>query len=202
MTDFSGVIEAWRKADPDHIHPLRRANIDDYWSSGVAQALEVTEYTPQGGTVVDFGCGDGRLSLPLSLFGYEVIAVDSSTEMLRRLRQNQKDRGGDLPTILNSTGLNLREVLSNAGFGLVDTVVARAVLIHHDSDSQRILVDALASVLKPGGHLIADWPVGNRHERRDWIDVTVIPEWERTIVAAGAGLELVDGGTPSVWVRI
>ena len=35
--------------------------------------------------VVDFGAGTGRLSCPLSDLGYQVTAVDASSEMLKEL---------------------------------------------------------------------------------------------------------------------
>lgn len=192
-TDFSGVIKAWRRADPSHIHPLKHVSDDAYWASGVSQAEQAAQWIPDKGTVIDFGCGDGRLSLPLSLFGYKVIAVDASLEMLKRLLANQRNRGGKVFRTVQSDGLDLAEVIDEP----VDAVVCRAVLIHHSHADVAKLVASFSSVLKPGGVLIADWPLGNHHERRDWIDVTTWELQERQRVADANDLSLVNDG--SVW---
>lgn len=192
MTDFRGVVEAWRKADPTFIHPLRNVSEEDYWESGRSQALQAAQWIPEGGTVLDFGCGDGRISLPLAKLGFRVTAVDASVEMLLRLQD--QDGWREINSIVLSDGLNLSDVLFNQ---LFDAVVCRAVLIHHSHADGALLVRQLTNVLKPGGVLIADWPLGPHHERRDWIDVTYWEVSERQAVADANGLELINDG--SVW---
>lgn len=190
MTDFRGVVEAWRKADPTHIHPLRNVSEDDYWESGRSQALQAAQWIPEGGTVLDFGCGDGRLTIPLAKLGFTVWAVDASEEMLYRVRDHSIDAGVDLSVAtVQSDGLNL-------DFN-VDAVVCRAVLIHHSHADVALLVRSLSKCLKPGGVFIADWPLGPHHERRDWIDVTTWELAERQAVADANGLSLINDG--SVW---
>ena len=191
MTEYAEVIEAWQRADADHIHPLRRVSKEEYWASGVAQAEQAAQYiSPAGGRVLDFGCGEGRLAVPLAKMGFEVLAADSSPRMLDLLRKRMKSQKAKL-TIVESDGSNLTE--------LVDAVVCRAVLIHHDHESVTRIVRSFSSILRPGGVLIADWPTGKHHVRRDWIDVTTWRPEHRLEVAHAAGLELVDDGTPSVW---
>lgn len=195
-TDFQAVVDGWRHADPDLIHPSRGRNMDDYWSSGASQAIDAAAYAPDGGRVLDFGCGDGRLAIPLALLGFDVVAVDSSPEMLERLAANALDQDVEVATVL-SDGTGLAELIGRT----VDVVVCRAVLIHHSYTDGARLVTSLAGVLDTGGHLVADWPVGRPHERRDWIDVTVWDTKRRAAVASRAGLTLVSDDGPSVWVR-
>lgn len=197
---FASVVEAWQQADPTHIHPLRNVNEDDYWASGVSQAEDAAQWIPDHGTVIDFGCGDGRLSLPLSLFGFKVIAVDSAQAMLDRVLANQTERGGRINQTILSDGTNLPDLIDSP----VDAVVCRAVLIHHDYPSVIRLVNAFAAVLKPGGHLIADWPVGPKYIRQSWTDVTTWEPNHRAKVAADAGFRLVsiEPDQPSVWVKL
>ena len=47
--------------------------------------------------IVDFGAGTGRLSIPLSKKGFDVVAVDPCEEMLAQLKQKQQN--GKLQTI-------------------------------------------------------------------------------------------------------
>lgn len=198
-TAFDDVVNAWDHADPSDIHPLRNVNEDEYWASGVAQAEDAAIWIPEGGTVMDFGCGDGRLTLPLALFGFKVIAADASEAMLHRVRQNVRHRASnDLDiTYLRTDGVDLQE-----GPESCDVIVARAVLIHHSHDDAERIVQKMVTVLKPGGYLIADWPVGVDRERSDWIDVTTWAEGRRLRVGTELGLELVDDGTPTVWMKI
>lgn len=196
MTDFRGVVEAWRKADPTHIHPLRNVSEDDYWESDRSQALQASQWIPEGGYVLDFGCGDGRLSIPLAQMGYEVAAMDTNEESLRRLWDRYKELlplNRNLAPLL-SDGLTLTKEWYKPFF---DAIVCRAVLIHHSHKDVELLIRQFTAVLKPGGVLIADWPLGPHHERRDWIDVTTWHLDERQKVADANGLSLINDG--SVW---
>lgn len=192
MTDFAGVLKSWDHADPTRIHPTREHESESaYWASGVTQAAHIARHIPDGGMVVDFGCGDGRLTYPLARMGFDVIAVDASKAMLTRLR----DGCGETEfRSLQSDGLNLGDKVKGA-----DVVIARAVLIHHSHADVERLVHALTAAIKPGGLFIADWPTGVHHERIDWIDVTTWRTEHRLQVATDAGLVLVEDSKPSIW---
>jgi 2-polyprenyl-3-methyl-5-hydroxy-6-metoxy-1,4-benzoquinol methylase len=164
----------------------------------VAQAEHAAQWIPEGGTVVDFGCGDGRISVPLARMGFDVIAVDASRNMLTRLWAGAQDLfrdGHQLHTCL-SDGTDLVEQLGE--FAPVDTVVCRAVLIHHSHADVARLVEEFTKILKPGGALIADWPLGPHHERRDWIGVTTWDPEKRQEIADRLGLSQHDD---LVWTK-
>lgn len=192
--DFDSVVTAWDKAPVTAIHPLRNVSDTAYWDSGRAQAVDAARHIPEGGSVVDFGCGDGRIAIPLARMGFHVYAVDASAAMLKRVKTHATRENVPLVTV-KSDGLNL----ATKFLVPVDAVVCRAVLIHHIHEDVVRLVHNLTSVLKPGGFLVADWPVGRHHERRDWIDVTTWEPKHRSRVAHAAGLELVEDDTPTVW---
>lgn len=191
MPDFHGVVEAWRKAPVTAIHPLRNVSDEAYWASGVSQAEQAAQWIPANGTVIDFGCGDGRLSIPLAQLGFKVIAVDASKQMLERLTK----RHNNVFRTVQSDGTDLSTLIDEP----VDAIVCRAVLIHHSHADVERLVAALSACLKPGGVFIADWPLGPHHERRDWIDVTTFELAHRERVAAENGLTLINDG--SVWSK-
>lgn len=196
MPDFESVVTSWDVADPDHIHPLRGVDNPGYWASGESQAAEAMEYIPDGGTVMDFGCGEGRVAIPLARAGYQVVAVDASRKMLERLRDNAPDIADDKIRLVQSDGMDL------ALMEPVDVVVCRSVLIHHSHRDVALLVQAFADVIKPGGFLVADWPKGGHHERIDWIDVTTWDEAHRLQVGNDAGFVLLVDSKPTVWRRI
>lgn len=199
MTAFHEVTGAWDRALPEQIHPAREhVSETAYWQSGVEQATHAAGFIPEGGTVMDFGCGDGRVTLPLARMGFHVLAVDASANMLKRLSHN-------IDTRLDEEAESRIHMIRSNGFDLhvsdVDTIVSRSVLIHHEHSDVADLVTALVKVLKTGGHFVADWPTGVHHVRRDWIDVTTFEVEHRAQVADDAGLILVADGKPSVWVK-
>ena len=46
----------------------------------------VHDAMPVGSTILELGCGVGRITHPLLAFGHEIVAVDNSAEMLRHVR--------------------------------------------------------------------------------------------------------------------
>lgn len=202
MPSFADVVSAWRTADPKHIHPTREHESElAYWDSGKPQAEFVFDLIGEGGSVLDFGCGDGRIAIPMAKLGLKVTAVDAAPEMLERLEHQAKIQVADgINTVLSDGTTDLAKLV-----GPVDAINARAVFIHHSHRDVERLVMNLSKCLKPGGLLIADWPLGPHHQRIDWIDVTTWATGTREKIAAAAGLELVTEGDlgnprkPSVW---
>lgn len=204
-TTFNSVIKKWDEdgqAGGKRINPLAP---DDpaFWELGRAQAAEVAEYAEPGAFVIDFGCGIGRLSIPLVEAGYNVLAVDASQAMLDGLAARAAEAGVEVGS-LRSDGSDLSVIVDHVVGERAAVVVCRSVLIHHDYASVERLVTALANVLETGGHLIADWPAAADgaapHERRDWIDVTTWHPHHRALVAARASLDpVVEDAKPTVW---
>lgn len=198
MTSLRTVVDAWRKADPKMIHPTREHESEKaYWDSGKPQAELVSALLPEGGWVLDFGCGDGRIAIPMAKLGLIVTAVDAAPEMIERLRHNAEVQGvvGIGAHVYDGLGDMFDDVGRIAQY---DAINARAVFIHHSHKDVAKMVQNLSKHLKPGGLLIADWPYGEHHERVDWIDVTVWDWHHRNEVAQAAGLELVSEGEPKV----
>lgn len=194
---FEDVVEAWDAAGEEPIHPFSPSS-PEFWELGWAQAEQVAQYAKTGARVVDFGCGNGRIAIPLVGMGYDVLAVDASPSMLAALKKRAEEVGAEVRTA-QSDGSDLTKVL---GRKKADVVISRAVLIHHDFAGIERIVHDLARILKRGGHLIADWPIGTPVERQTHLQVTVSdPAWRLT-VARDAGLELVDPSDVSVWRKL
>lgn len=183
------VITAWDRADPDAIHPLRRVSEDAYWESGKAQADMLASVIPDGAKVLDFGCGDGRVAIPLAGLGYEVTAVDSSQRMLDRLTE----RAPDLATVRATAD----GIAAHLGRRRMDAVYALAVLIHHSYADCLDIIGRLRAATKLGGTLILDWPLSDQPTEADsWIGVTTWSKEQQADACARIGLEPVDSGLP------
>jgi 2-polyprenyl-3-methyl-5-hydroxy-6-metoxy-1,4-benzoquinol methylase len=183
------VIEAWDEADPDAIHPLRRVSEDAYWESGKAQADMVAAVIPDGAKVLDFGCGDGRVAIPLAELGYDVTAVDSSQRMLDRLAERAPD-----VTAVHAAGDGLA---AHLGRRKMDAVYCLAVLIHHSYADCLNIVGKLRAATKLGGILVLDWPVSDQPGEADsWIGVTTWSKEQQGDACDRLGLEPVDSELP------
>jgi len=144
----------------------RVATWDQHGSAGLASVtaavLEAADVSP-GTQVVDLGCGTGQVSLPLALRGAQVLAVDVSSAMVRRLRSEARRRG---VVTLDALALPVEELALPPGS--VDLVVSSYALHHlRDPDKAR-LVSAAYGWLRPGGRLlVADMMFGRGASRRD-----------------------------------
>lgn len=199
MTTFEDVLKKWDEdgqTGGNGIHPLP-VDSAEWWALGEAQAAQVADHASAGDFVIDFGCGYGRLSIPLAEHGYNVLAVDASQAMLDGLEQRAAAAGVEVGAF-RSDGSDLGSIVDELIGERAAVVISRAVLIHHDYEGVQRLVTQLAGVLRPGGILIADWPIADApRERTGWTDVTTWHPHHRLAVATLAGLEPVEG--TDVW---
>lgn len=109
------------------------------YGESVLNLLEIQS----GMTVLDLGCGSGRLSKEIADRGASVIGMDDSVDMLRVARASYPD---------------LHFVQGNAErFSLaepVDAVFSNAVLHWIDASHQDGMIACIADALKPGGQLV------------------------------------------------
>ena len=144
----------------------RVASWDQHGSAGLvkvtAAVLDAAGVTPDA-QVVDLGCGTGQISLPLAMRGAQVLAVDVSSAMVRRL-QSEAQRLG--VTRLEGLALPIEELALPEES--VDLVVSSYALHHlRDADKAR-LVSAAFCWLRPGGRLVvADMMFGRGGSSRD-----------------------------------
>lgn len=182
------VINAWDQAGPDYIHPSRGVSEEAYWQSGAQTAAALAEVLKPGCKVADFGCGDGRVAIPLRRLGFDVTGADASPTMLAALAENDPD----MPAV-ESDGSDLYTKLGHK----VDAVVCLAVLIHHSRPSVLAILDGLCEAVRKGGLLILDWPTSDHPEEATiWIDVTT---WDLEVQAAEAakrGLKRIHSDRP------
>ena len=133
----------------------------------------VASYAPK--SVLDAGCGTGRVAIELNRRGHAVVGVDLDDRMLEAARAKAPDLiwvQGDL----TAPGLDL----DGQTFDVV--VMAGNVLIFVPPGSEEQVIENAARWLRPGGHLITGYSLepdgfGPRHH---------------DVLAARAGLVLQD----------
>lgn len=185
---IDAIIDAWNEANPAAIHPTRGLSEEAYRESGQVQAELLATVLPEGCRVVDFGCGDGRVAIPLAGLGYEVTGADGSQAMLDRLAA----AAPDMPTVLTD-GTDLAAKLGKKA----DAVVSLAVLIHHGYESAERIIEGLRAAVRVNGLLILDWPVSDEPaEGGGWISVTTWSRARQDDICQRLGLKRVDSDLP------
>ena len=111
----------------------------------------IQEETSKGFKIVDFGAGTGRLSCPLSELGYEMTAVDSSSEMLRELIKK------DINKRINIHNAPMQNFTTLEKYDLALCVFS--VLIYLiDEESLNRALSSLKECLKLNGIVLMDIP--------------------------------------------
>ena len=124
---------------------LRFGGASGEWVNRRELAL-IASLLPGKGRVLDLGCGTGRLSLHLAAQGYDVVAVDTSPEMLATARAKEGSE-----RVAWAQGDAFALPVAPATF---DAVVALRVAFHF-ADIGSVL-SAAANVVKPGGSVVLD----------------------------------------------
>lgn len=141
----------------------------------------VERYHPQ--TVLDAGCGTGRVAIELHRRGIEVVGTDLDAAMLEAARTKAPHLTwveADLTTLDLRDGAGERRRFDLA-------VLAGNVMIFVSPGTEAQVIGRIADHVVPDGLVVAGFQLSAAFAGTDRID---LPEYDRC--AADAGLELVD----------
>jgi SAM-dependent methyltransferase len=109
------------------------------------------------GTVLDFGCGAGRLTLPLARRAEHVVGCDIAPTNLARARANAEGAG--------LTGIELVQDCAALADSSFDFICSLCVFEHIPASQGYTLIRRLATLLAPGGIAAIQLPLGSRPRR-------------------------------------
>ena len=141
---------------------------------GEADLIESLLSETGGSTVLDAGCGTGRVAIELAARGCAVVGLDADPAMLAAARSKAPDLRWIEADLLD-TGAHLSEA-----FDLV--ALPGNVMIFLDRGTEPDVVGQLAARLRPGGLLVAGFQLQSGRLTLDRYDE----------ITAAAGLQLVD----------
>ena len=141
---------------------------------GEADLIESLLSETGGSTVLDAGCGTGRVAIELAARGFAVVGLDADPAMLAAARSKAPDLRW-IEADLVDTGAHLGEA-----FDLV--ALPGNVMIFLDRGTEPDVVDQLAARLRPGGLLVAGFQLQTGRLTLDRYDE----------ITVAAGLQLVD----------
>jgi ubiquinone/menaquinone biosynthesis C-methylase UbiE len=122
------------------------------------EAAFVLRLSPAPATVLDAGCGTGRVAIELARRGVVVVGVDHDPSMLSTARQ----RGPDVTWVLSSVA----DLDLGATFDAV--VMAGNVTLFTPPGTQAALVAGCARHIGRGGALVAGFQLGRGYEVDDY----------------------------------
>jgi 2-polyprenyl-3-methyl-5-hydroxy-6-metoxy-1,4-benzoquinol methylase len=149
---------------------FRRENLDDdalrrFFDSGEEHVRHVFEVLRQHfglteipKSIVDYGCGTGRLALPFARRGEQVLGLDISAGMLDEARKNSERA--------RMSNVEYRLVTDNQLSVLPESVdmIHSVIVFQHINRAQGELVfRALLSRLTVGGHGVMHFTLGSLH---------------------------------------
>lgn len=142
-------------------------------------------YLPEGGRVLDAGCGSGRDSLAFKKDGYSVVAFDASSEMCRMASE-----------LIGQEVLQLRfdQITFENEF---DGIWACASLLHVPNEELPVTLEKLHKAMKPQGTLYVSFKYGEGTKQRG---DRVFSDFTETSVKAlleNAGFDIVECGVTS-----
>jgi SAM-dependent methyltransferase len=162
---------------PDYERAFRElaaSGVDVHGEAAFVERLLGT-LDPPGRTVLDAGCGTGRVARELARRGLEVVGVDSDPSMLAVARTEAPE--------LRWLEADLTTLALEERFDVV--VAAGNVLVFLAPGTEAAVVRRMAAHLRPGGLLVSGW-------RTD-----LLPRASYDDLATGAGLTPV--GRFSTW---
>lgn len=112
----------------------------------------VEESTRAGGSVLELGCGTGRVSIPIAQAGIDVVGIDSSPTMLTRAREKSREAGTPNLKLLRA---DMRNFNISSKFDLVIIPFRGFLSLLSVDDEIRTLMN-IKRHLAPGGKLIFD----------------------------------------------
>jgi ubiquinone/menaquinone biosynthesis C-methylase UbiE len=149
-------------------HPDKRGgkwNETEFYATGLQDWLAVKARMSELGlnfgtqSALDFGCGVGRLSLAMAKDFEQVTGLDAAAGMVDLAQKKAKDKN-----IKNCRFvLSQAEQLESIPRGSQDLIISLLCLQHIPPTQSKRFVTEFLKVLKPGGILIFNLPVGRKN---------------------------------------
>jgi SAM-dependent methyltransferase len=169
----------WRATTDLEEYYSRWRRLEDAGHSPHGEADFVETFHPR--SVLDAGCGMGRVAIELARRGIDVVGVDLDDDLLAFARRSQ-------PSI-HWVRADLASMQLNRRFDVV--AMPGNVMVYCRPTDRQGIIGTAAAHLEPGGFLIAGFDV----ERR--ADAVSVDEYDR--MCASCGLELAERW--STWHR-
>lgn len=149
-------------AGPHDLEQGSRAHFSDptYYTSAYRERAEDVDYylamaLTFGAPVLEYGCGNGRIAVPIARLGLEVTGVDQSAVMLEDFRRSLRDAPPSVRRRISLRRGDMRALRLPSRFPLVLCTFNTMLHLYTRSDVERFL-GRVHSHLRPQGSFIFD----------------------------------------------
>ena len=152
-------------------------------------------YIPEGGKILDFGCGSGRDARYFLTKGYDVEATDGSESLCKIASEN--------------AGIEVSQMLFSEldEYERYDGIWACASILHLTKDELKDVIPKMIRAVKPGGYIYTSFKYGDFEGYRgvrffkyftedsfnefitDYSGIQIVEEWITSDVRPGRGDE-------------
>jgi SAM-dependent methyltransferase len=165
-----------READSEsHIAHFARLAAEGADLEGEARLIDAM--APRGATILDAGCGAGRVTAALARMGHRVLGLDRDARLVAAAEVDNPGVPYAVRDLLDVTPAWLSAEGHPAAYDIV--VLAGNVLVFLAPGTERAALERLREVLRPGGRLVAGFATDQAY---------TVSDLDRD--AAVAGLEL------------
>jgi SAM-dependent methyltransferase len=130
-----------------------------YTKSYVRRTADVAFYIALAarvrGRVLEYGCGNGRITVPIAAIGRTITGVDHSKPMLDDMRERLKRAPVDVRERIELVQGDMRSVRLSPRFDLVLCTFNTLLHLYERDDVERFLARVKAH-MKPGGRFVFD----------------------------------------------
>ncbi len=144
-------------------HAMDREKLSDFFASGEEYVRNILTWVnekfagrPRHSKALDFGCGVGRLVIPLAQRFEQVVGVDISYSMLVVAAKNCSERG------IQNTDFVLTQEMCRDRLGRFAFIHSYIVLQHIPKAEGERLMRRLVDMLEPGGIAVLHVTIGRR----------------------------------------
>jgi 2-polyprenyl-3-methyl-5-hydroxy-6-metoxy-1,4-benzoquinol methylase len=138
--------------DEARLQIINHRDEERFEESGRQELKRLLPFVHPGATVLDLGCGIGRVTRPLAPHCGTIWAVDASPQMLEIAR----GRMAAVPNVRYA--LCADTVVPEVPDASVDFVYSIIVLQHLEKEDAFLLLEEVVRMLKPGGKAFLTWP--------------------------------------------
>lgn len=194
QADRAGMIDDG--ADPDALGNVCHAGapiwLNEYYARFQTQVfdnlLAQCGPPPTGARALDVGCGAGRWCRSLASHGYQVEGIDLQPSLIERNRLRYPE--------MRFHNLPIQDFQPDAPFDLVSTVT---VIQHIPFAEQEQAIARIASMLRPGGHVLA---LENVNDQGIHVFARGIEDWKQVFARHGLETKVVQRYDYSPMLRL
>lgn len=129
------------------------------------EARFVDAMAPRGATVLDAGCGAGRVAAALTRMGHRALGVDRDARLVEAARAAHPDTAYAVRDLLEVTPGWLEAEGHPTAYDLV--VLAGNVMVFLAPGTERAVLERLRDLLRPGGRIVTGFATDREYTALD-----------------------------------